>query len=97
MMSKKSPGLDKISTKFLKDADDTISKSLRKIFNLSLQTEIFPDDWKLTMVSPIFKEDSKTECGNYRLISVISTVAKVKAQTSDHFSSFCILMTYPTA
>ena len=64
MMSKKSPGLDKISTKFLKDADDTISKSLRKIFNLSLQTEIFPDDWKLTMVSPIFKEDSKTECEN---------------------------------
>ena len=58
------PVLEKISTKLLKDADNTISESLWKIFNLSLQQGIFPDDWKLARVSPIFKEDSKTECEN---------------------------------
>jgi hypothetical protein len=42
---------------------------LGSIFNLSLQTGIFPDDWKLAKVSLI--------CGNYRPISVISIIAKL--------------------
>ena len=46
-------------------------------FNLSLQTGIFPDDWKSAKVSPVFKEGTKTDCGNYRPISVISVVAKL--------------------
>ena len=60
-----------------KDAGDTISESLANIFNLSLQSGIFPDDWKLARITPIYKDGSKTECGNYRPISVISIVAKV--------------------
>ena len=47
------------------------------IFNVSLQRAIFPDDWKLAKVTPIFKEGNKADCGNYRPISVISAVAKV--------------------
>ena len=73
----KSPGIDCISAKLLKDAGDTISESLANIFNLSLQSGIFPDDWKLARITPIYKDGSKTECGNYRPISVISIVAKV--------------------
>ena len=74
----KSTGLDKISTKLLKLAGDTIIESLRlKIFNLSLKTGIFPDDWKLAKVTPIYKSEDKTLCENYRPISVISNVAKI--------------------
>ena len=73
----KSPGIDGISAKLLKDAGDTISESLTNIFNLSLQSGIFPDDRKLARITPIYKDGSKTECGNYRPISVISIVAKV--------------------
>ena len=73
----KSPGIDGISAKLLKDAGDTISESLANIFNLSLQSGTFPDDWKLARITPIYKDGSKTECGNYRPISVISIVAKV--------------------
>ena len=73
----KSPGIDCISAKLLKDAGDTISESLANIFNLSLQSGIFPDDWKLARITPIYKDGSKTQCGNYRPISVISIVAKV--------------------
>ena len=73
----RSPGIDCISAKLLNDAGDTISESLANIFNLSLQSGIFPDDWKLARITPIYKDGSKTECGNYRPISVISIVAKV--------------------
>ena len=47
------------------------------IFNLSLRTARFPDDWKLAKVTPVFKDGNRNDCGNYRPISVISVVAKV--------------------
>ncbi len=74
---KKSLGIDGICIKLLKAAGDIILDSLGTIFNLSLQTGIYPDDWKLAKVSPIFKDGVKTECGNYRPISVISIIAKL--------------------
>ena len=74
---RKSPGLDGISVRLLKDTSDVIAQPLANIFNLSLQTAIFPDEWKIAKVSPVFKEGNKTDCGNYRPISVISVVAKL--------------------
>ena len=56
----KSPGIDGISAKLLKDAGDTISESLANIFKLSLLSGIFPDDWKLARITPIYKDGSKT-------------------------------------
>ena len=75
--SKKYPGLDGISTRLLKDATNIIAGPLVNIFNVSFQRAIFPDDWKLAKVTPVFKEGNKADCGNYRPISVISVVAKL--------------------
>ena len=47
------------------------------MFNLSLRTGIFPDDWKFAKVTPIYKSEDKTLCENYRPISVISNIAKI--------------------
>ena len=41
-----------------------------------MNTGIFPDEMKLAKVTPIYKTWDKADCGNYRLISVISAVAK---------------------
>ena len=49
----KSAGLEKISNKLLKAAEETIVSSLTYIFNLSINTGIFPDDLKLAKVTPI--------------------------------------------
>ena len=73
----KAPGLDKIPIKLIKLAGDAIHDSLLHIFNLVLGTGIFPDDLKLAKIIPIHKEGDKAECGNYRPISVIPTVAKI--------------------
>ncbi|CAB3994109.1 RNA-directed DNA polymerase from mobile element jockey [Paramuricea clavata] len=73
----KAPGLDKIPIKLIKLAGDAIHDYLLHIFNLVLGTGIFPDDLKLAKIIPIHKEGDKAECGNYRPISVIPTVAKI--------------------
>ena len=54
-----------------------IIESLTYLFNLVLNTGTFPDDMKFAKVTPIYKSGEKTDCGNYRPISVISTVAKI--------------------
>ena len=40
-------------------------------------TRIFPSDWKLGKVSPIFKNGSKSDLNDYPPTSVILTVAKI--------------------
>ena len=77
MKSKRSFGVDGISSYFLKIAAPVISKSLAKIFNKSLLVGSFPEGWKVSKVAPIFKAGVKSEMGNYRPISVLSTVAGV--------------------
>ena len=40
-------------------------------------TGIFPDDLKVATISPIHKSGCKTQCNNYRPISVLPAVAKI--------------------
>ncbi len=77
----KAPGLDKISGKLLKAPGDSIIESLIYLFNLVLNTGIFPDDMKLAKVTPTNKSGERTNCGNYRPISIISVVAKILEKT----------------
>lgn len=46
-------------------------------FNCCLTTGTFPDDWKLAKVTPLFKQGDRSDIYSYRLICVISAVAKV--------------------
>ena len=53
-------------------------RSLAKIFNILVKAGVFPADWNLACVVPIFKNGSiKSELGNYRPISLLSAVARV--------------------
>ena len=66
--SNKASGLDNISARLLKEAAPIVTRSLTFIINLSITTGIFPNAWKIAKVSPIFKEDVKTDPDNYRPI-----------------------------
>jgi hypothetical protein len=56
---RKATGPDKIPCKLLKIAAEIIAPSLTQIFDKSIRTSIFPDDWKLARVTPIFKKGKK--------------------------------------
>ena len=75
--SKKATSLDKIPCKILKLAVNIIGPSLTHIFNQSIAVSIFPTEWKLARVSPIYKKGKKDDPNNYRPISVIPVVAKI--------------------
>lgn len=73
----KGAGLDKIPGKLLKEAAYIISGSLCNLFNYSIHTSVFPDDWKLARVTPIYKNETKENVNNYRPISVLSCISKI--------------------
>ena len=73
----KATGHDSIPNKILKIAALVISISLADLFNLSITTNTFPDDWKVTKVFPLFKSDERNDPNNFRPISVLLAIARV--------------------
>ena len=57
-----------------------------------LETGIFPDDWKKAKVYPIFKFDERNIPKNYRPISILPAISKIKErvmhiQLLEHFEA----------
>ena len=69
--------MDKISARLLRECSDLIANHLCSIFNQSIVTGVFPDEWKLSKVIPLFKRGERSDLNNYRPISIIPVVAKV--------------------
>ena len=77
-MQGKATGLVFVSARLLKESSDLICGSLVRIFNQSIDTGIFPDEWKNARIMPLFKKvGSRSNPSNYRPISIIPVVAKV--------------------
>ena len=76
----KSAGIDHIPGRLLKAASEIIAPSLVYIYNLSLEKAMFPQEWKIAKVTPLFKSGKRTLIENYRPISVLPNVAKVFEQ-----------------
>ena len=70
-------GPDEISAKFVILAADILATPLKILFNYAFEFGIFPDCFKTAKVIPIYKQGDKTEMGNYRPISILSTFLKI--------------------
>jgi len=89
-------GLDKIPPKTLKLSASIVAPSVTYIFNLSLATGIYIDDWKRARVTPIFKSGDRQQCANYRPISILPAVSKgfekeVLRQVDGYLTENCML------
>ena len=83
MKENKSPGVDGISPKILKET--------AHVFNMSLQEGIVPLEWKEANIIPLFKKGSRNKSENYRPVSLTSVICKLlEAIIRDHMMDFLI-------
>ena len=73
----KAYGIDEISERFLKDGVELLTEPLCKIINLSLSSK-FPLMCKTTKVKPLYKKGKNTEPKNYRPVSLLPILSKIK-------------------
>ena len=70
----KSPGPDGLHSKALKELTNVITEPLTIIFNVSKDTGIVPNIWKLGNIVALFKKGANTDHGNYRPVSLTSII-----------------------
>lgn len=76
----KGAGSDGIPSVFVAKSAPALVRPLRLIYNKSLSTGIFPADWKVALVVPLFKSGDKEQVKNYRPISILPVFAKIFEQ-----------------
>jgi hypothetical protein len=71
------PGFDGCKPLLIKEIREVIRGPLTHLFNLSLQSGLFPECWKLSLVSPIYKSGVKNAPINFRPISLLCIFSKL--------------------
>ena len=77
LKNNKAPGADSIVNEFLKYGGSKARNKLLKIINMILEKGEVPDDFRKTLIKPLYKEGDKSECRNYRGISLVSVGSKL--------------------
>ncbi|KAL4098346.1 hypothetical protein QTP88_022976 [Uroleucon formosanum] len=73
----KVPGSDDIPAELIKNGGEEMHKVIFKICQKTWEEEQMPEEWKKAVIIPIHKKGDKTECGNYRGISLLNSAYKV--------------------
>ena len=73
----KSPGFDQIPAELIKAGDRTICSEIHKLMISIWNEEELPEEWKESIIVPIYKKGDKTDCSNYRGISLLPTAYKI--------------------
>ena len=66
-----------VSPRLIKDSGPSIAANLSILFNLSMESGVFPHLLKKTKVIPIYKAKSKMLASNYRPISLLPRLGKL--------------------
>ena len=81
---KKATGYDNIPGKIIRLAQKELSVPFANLINTSLSRNIFPDVMKCAEVSPIFKKDDNLLKGNFRLVSILTSISKIYENVLNH-------------
>src|SRR5215472_8292882 len=70
------PGIDQIPAKLIKAGGRTICLEIHKLITSIWKKEKLPEEWKELIIVPIHKKGDKTDCNNYRGISLCQPFIK---------------------
>jgi hypothetical protein len=73
----KAPGSDQIPAELIQAGRETLCSEIHKLIMLIWNKEELPQQWKESIVVPIHKKGDKTDCSDYRGISLLSTSYKI--------------------
>lgn len=76
----KSPGPDEISTEILKASFEIIAPHITTLFNRIFNTAVYPENWGLGYIAPIFKSGDPKLPKNYRGITLNNIISKTFSQ-----------------
>ena len=71
------PGPDDIPNFFLKNCQYAIATPLFILFDKSLSEGKLPKRWKISKITPIFKNGDRPDVTNYRPISALNSISKL--------------------
>jgi hypothetical protein len=79
LKSYKSPGTDQILARLIKAGSETLYSEIHKFICSIWNKEELPQQWKESIIVPTYKKGDKTDCNNYRGISLLSTAYKISS------------------
>jgi hypothetical protein len=77
LKSYKSPGTDQTQAELIKARGETLYSEIHGLICSIWNKEELPQQWKEPIIVPIYKKGDKTDCNNYRGISLLSTAYKI--------------------
>ena len=82
----KSPGVDGIPQKLLKEIVEQMSTPLANFFKLSLEEGIIPSEWKEANITPLFKKEQarKLQTSEFNISKLLETLIR------DHMVEFLV-------
>jgi hypothetical protein len=72
-----SPGTDQIPAELIKAGGETLYSEIHRLICCIWNKEELPQQWKESVIIPIHIKGDKTDCNNYRGISLLSTAYKI--------------------
>ena len=81
LKNNKAPGIDNISAEMLKADQKLISDKLHELFNKKWTNEVLPVEWLKGLIVKFPKKGDKTECTNWRGVTLLSVPSIYSAKS----------------
>ena len=73
----KAGGLDGITSDIIKECPNHFIDMLSKLYNTCFTNGNFPDNWRVGIITPVYKKGPKNIPNNYRPITLLPILNKV--------------------
>jgi hypothetical protein len=90
LKNKRSYGIDEMPPILVKQCAQELADPLSLLINQSFEEGTFPDLLKTSIIKPILKKGSQTDCNNYRPVALLTTFSKIfETAMTTRLHSFC--------